>query len=149
MIFDKTGTLTYGEPRLTDAPSSRPLRRRRRPAPGATVERYSKHPELALRRLQRRGRTRHRSGEAADISERAGDGLRGTVAGRRLRVTSRKILTAVQSPDLARLPPAEPGMECVIFVDELLRGDAPISRRAASRRCPSSSISGRSTSFAS
>ena len=117
MIFDKTGTLTYGEPRLTDVVVAPDFAVADVLRWGATVERYSKHP-LARAVCNGAAERGIAPGEASDISERAGDGLRGTVAGRRLRVTSRKILTAEQSPDLARLPPAEPGMECVIFVDE-------------------------------
>ena len=106
MIFDKTGTLTYGEPRLTE--------RHSRPAsPVDDVLRLGATRRTLLQasagpgHLQRRGRRRGaRPGEAVDISERPGDGLRGTVAGRRLRVTSRKILTGKQSPDPAKLPPA-------------------------------------------
>ncbi len=117
MIFDKTGTLTYGEPRLTDVVVAPDFAVADVLRWCATVERYSKHP-LARAVCNGAAERGIAPGEASDISERAGDGLRGTVAGRRLRVTSRKILTAEQSPDLARLPPAEPGMECVIFVDE-------------------------------
>ena len=117
MIFDKTGTLTYGEPRLTDVVVASGFTVDEVLRWGATVERYSKHP---LARAVCKGAAERgiAPAEAIDISERAGDGLRGTVAGRRLRVTSRKILAGEQSPDLALLPPAEPGMECILLVDD-------------------------------
>jgi cation transport ATPase len=51
---------------------------------------------------------------AVDVSEKHGDGLRGTVEGRRGRITGR------QAPDLpaATLPPAEAGLERVVIVDD-------------------------------
>src|SRR5208282_1193340 len=51
------------------------------------------------------------------ISERPGEGLRGTVAGRSIQVTSRNQLTT-QHPELATdLPAAGSGLECVIVID--------------------------------
>lgn len=118
-IFDKTGTLTYGEPVLTET----------RPCPGflgpevlglaASLERYSKHP-LALSVVKAAERARAALHEADEISEKPGEGLRGTVDGRRVEITHRKhILT--DHPALAgRLPPAEGGMEAVVLVDDQL-----------------------------
>jgi P-type E1-E2 ATPase len=51
--------------------------------------------------------------EASEISERPGEGLRGTIAGRKIQITSRHRL-AGHHP----LPPAAGGMECVILIDE-------------------------------
>jgi heavy metal translocating P-type ATPase len=115
-IFDKTGTLTYGQPRLTEV----------LPAPGfgdeevlrmvASLERYSKHPLAAavLQAAQDKGLALL---EASAISERPGEGLRGTVDGRVILVTNRPKLL-VQHPELAAgLPAALAGMECVIAVD--------------------------------
>ena len=117
MIFDKTGTLTYGEPRLTEIdsldghPADDVLRWT------ASLERYSKHPlaRALTSAADERGAT---SAEATELSERPGDGLRGVVENHRLRVTSRKILVR-EDPTLAdRLPPQQPGLECVVTVDD-------------------------------
>ncbi len=115
-IFDKTGTLTYGEPRLTELA----------PGPGFTepevlalvagLERYSKHP-LAGAILEAARRAGADLPAVAAISERPGEGLRGTVAGRSLLVTSRKKLLG-QHPEMEKeLPEAAGGLECVVLVD--------------------------------
>jgi heavy metal translocating P-type ATPase len=115
-IFDKTGTLTYGQPKLTAVV----------PAPGftehevlslvASLERYSKHPLGSA--ITEAARSKGMSlVEATEIREPPGEGLRGTVAGRAVRVTSRKKLIA-QKPDLEReIPPFVAGMECVCTID--------------------------------
>jgi heavy metal translocating P-type ATPase len=115
-IFDKTGTLTYGKPKLTAAV----------PAPGfteeevlglvASLERYSKHPlaEAIMEAARGKGVS---PVEATEIREPPGEGLRGTVAGRSIQVTSRKKLVA-QQPHLEKgIPPFVGGMECVITID--------------------------------
>jgi heavy metal translocating P-type ATPase len=115
-IFDKTGTLTYGRPKLTAEV----------PAPGfteeevlrlvASLERYSKHPlaEAIMEAARGKGVSPL---EATEIREPPGEGLRGTVAGRTIRVTNRKKLVA-QQPHLEReIPPFVGGMECVITID--------------------------------
>jgi heavy metal translocating P-type ATPase len=115
-LFDKTGTLTYGQPKLTEL----------LPAPGfdekevlaliASLESYSKHP-LAGAVLAAARKTGVGLKEVSEVSERPGEGLRGTVGGRAVQVTSRKKLVA-QHPERERdLPPAAGGLECVILVD--------------------------------
>ena len=116
IIFDKTGTLTYGQPELVD----------QNVVPGAnaaevlslvaSLEQYSKHPlaEAIVRAGASRGR---RFAKSREISEPPGQGLRGTVAGREVRLTSRKQLTK-EEPEVANeLPPPAGGLECVILVD--------------------------------
>jgi heavy metal translocating P-type ATPase len=120
-IFDKTGTLTYGEPRLTELI----------PAPEfsetdvlqlvASIERYSKHP-LAGAILEAAEGHRLTLHEAAEVSERPGEGLRGTVGTRRIEVTSRKKLLR-QDPSLAEnLPTVGGGLECVVVIDGRFAG---------------------------
>jgi cation transport ATPase len=92
-IFDKTGTLTYGEPTLTEQVI----------APGfsqpdvltlvASLERYSKHP-LARAILASATAAGVQIPEATEVSEPPGQGLRGTVAGHQVQVTSRNKLMA-------------------------------------------------------
>ncbi len=133
-IFDKTGTLTYGEPKLTEQLT----------APGftsaevltlvASLERYSKHPlaRAILAAAQAEGMALP---EATNVGEQPGEGLRGTVSGHRLLVTSRNKLIALKIAGADHLPPVAGGLECVAVVDERFAGilrfrDAP---RADSR----------------
>jgi heavy metal translocating P-type ATPase len=115
-IFDKTGTLTFGRPSFTQLTS----------APGwkdvevlqlaASLERYSKHPlaGAVLEAAQAQGVALL---DAGDVSERPGKGLRGTVAGRSVQVTSRSKLVA-QRPELGTaLPPSSGGLECFVVID--------------------------------
>jgi heavy metal translocating P-type ATPase len=115
-VFDKTGTLTYGRPALT----------RIVPAPGfaeeeilalvAGLERYSKHP-LAAAVLEAAGSRGLALPAAAEIREPPGQGLRGTVAGRSVLVTSRGKLAAELPQTREEIAPPEGGMECVAAVD--------------------------------
>jgi heavy metal translocating P-type ATPase len=112
-IFDKTGTLTYGEPELVgvdvlpghDADETLRL--------VATLESYSRHP--LARAILRAARERSLApGEASEIHERPGEGLRGTVSGRAITVGGRARL----APEVAAaLPPPAGGMECIVGID--------------------------------
>lgn len=116
-IFDKTGTLTYGQPTLTEQLI----------APGfaqlgvltlvASLERYSKHP-LARAILASAATAGIQIPEATEVSEPPGQGLRGTVAGHRVQVTSRNKLIAQGTPGADRLPALAGGLECVVAIDE-------------------------------
>lgn len=115
-IFDKTGTLTYGRPVVTDVV----------PIGGAEVddvvsmvaglERYSRHP-LAEAILTHARTTRIAMADAAEISERPGEGLRGLVRGAQVTVTSRKFAATADPEGAAQLPPIEGGLECVVLVN--------------------------------
>ncbi len=116
VIFDKTGTLTYGEPKLTEQNCAPGFDGKDVLALTASLERYSKHPLAGtiVAAAQTAGVALQ---EASEISERPGEGLRGTIAGRTIQITSRNRLTA-QHPALARdLPPAGDGLECLIVID--------------------------------
>lgn len=116
-IFDKTGTLTYGRPLLTAT----------MPAPGtdahdvlalvASLEQYSRHPlaSAILAGAASHALTLH---EATHVSERPGQGLTGEVAGRTVRVTSRKALVATHPEAGPLLPASHGGLECVVLVDD-------------------------------
>ncbi len=116
IIFDKTGTLTYGRPQLTGTI----------PAPGhdaatvlqlvASLEVYSKHP-LAGSILEAAAAARLAPVEASEVHERPGEGLRGVVAGRTVRVTNRAHILAHHPEAAARLPAQAGGMECVVAID--------------------------------
>jgi heavy metal translocating P-type ATPase len=115
-IFDKTGTLTYGEPTLTEQLI----------APGfaqpdvltlvASLERYSKHP-LARAIVASATKAELRIPEATEVTEPPGQGLRGTVAGHQVQVTSRNKLIAQHMPGADQLPLLAGGLECVVAID--------------------------------
>ena len=116
IIFDKTGTLTYGEPKLTEqdcAPGFSP------PSVltlAASLEQYSKHP-LSRAILTAARNAGGNLQEASEISERAGEGLRATVTGQSIQITSRHSLMAEQPALAGHLPAATGGMECVILIE--------------------------------
>lgn len=116
-IFDKTGTLTYGRPRMTKVAPAEGFGEGEVLGLVASLERYSKHP-LATAVLD----AGHRAGlplhDASEVSEAPGEGLRGWVDGRPVRVTSRKKILQ-HRPDLAQqIPAPQGGLECVVLVDD-------------------------------
>ncbi len=120
IIFDKTGTLTYGKPALTEqlgtaTPEGQGAARALQLA--ASLERYSKHP-LAGAIIAAARAAGLDLIEATEIGERPFEGLRGTVAGRSVRITNRKWLAAMQAEEAAKLPPIAGGLECVVLVDD-------------------------------
>jgi len=113
-VFDKTGTLTYGRPKLTQVLPGPGFGEEEALTLAAGLERYSKHPlaGAVLEAARERGLT---PPDAGEVSEPPGKGLSGTVAGREVRVTSRKHLAG---QGLAKgPPPAAEGMECVVLID--------------------------------
>jgi heavy metal translocating P-type ATPase len=115
-IFDKTGTLTYGQPRLTEVLLGPGFDRRDLLALVASLERYSKHPLSAavVAAARDEGLVLR---EVSEISEPPGEGIRGTVSGRAVRITSRKKLAAERPELQSAFPPAAGGLECVVLVD--------------------------------
>jgi heavy metal translocating P-type ATPase len=116
IIFDKTGTLTYGEPELVEQNVVADANAVEVLSLVASLEQYSKHPlaEAIVRSGREKGVVFH---EVSQISEPPGQGLRGTVAGREVRLTSRKQLAKEQPAIANDLPPAAGGLECVILID--------------------------------
>ncbi len=114
-LFDKTGTLTYGEPTLTEVVVAPGVDRDEVLSLTASLERYSRHP-LATAVIAGAERDRLSLGEALKVSERPGEGLRGVVRGRAVRVTSRAKFRA-QHPD-ASLPELAGGMEAIVLLDD-------------------------------
>ncbi|QJW96345.1 heavy metal translocating P-type ATPase [Frigoriglobus tundricola] len=115
-IFDKTGTLTYGHPELTEVLPGDGFTRDEVLAAVASLERYSRHP-LATATIAAAGKTGLKLADAAEVSERPGEGLRGTIGGRAVQVTSRKKLVAQSPTFAATLPPLSGGLECVAQID--------------------------------
>ena len=116
-IFDKTGTLTYGRPRLTgqivvagtDAAHVLGL--------VASLERYSKHP-LAHAILESAEAAGIPLQEVTEISEPPGQGLRGTVGGHTVRITSRGALARVPVQGVDQIPAHAGGLECFVVIDD-------------------------------
>lgn len=111
-IFDKTGTLTYGKPALTSVLCGQAFTEDDVLAAAASVERYSKHP-LATAIVEAARQRGYQFLPVSEVSEPPGEGLRGTVNGRRVLLTGRNHVSAERLP----LPPVEPGLECLVFLD--------------------------------
>lgn len=115
-IFDKTGTLTYGQPKLTEVLPAGGITKEEALTAIASLERYSRHP-LAAATLAAASEAGLALAEAAEVSERPGEGLRGVIGSKSVQVTSRKKLVA-QAPTAAEiLPPLAGGLECVVLID--------------------------------
>jgi heavy metal translocating P-type ATPase len=112
LIFDKTGTLTYGKPSLSEIVGAPGVDRDTVLQLAASVEAYSKHP-LAGAILEAARDAKLFMEPASEISERPGEGLRGTVAGRTVWITGR----GKANVPAAELPPVVPGLECMILLD--------------------------------
>jgi heavy metal translocating P-type ATPase len=111
-IFDKTGTLTYGKPALTRIACAPGFTEGEVLRATASLERYSKHP-LATAIVEAARQRRYEPLPVSEVSEPPGQGLQGTVSGRRVVLTARNRVSA----DGFTLPPAEPGLECLVFLD--------------------------------
>jgi heavy metal translocating P-type ATPase len=116
-IFDKTGTLTYGEPKLTEQLIAPGFAQLEVLTLVASLERYSRHP-LARAILAAAKDDALQLPEATEVSEQPGQGLRGTVSGHQLQITSRGKLAAQKLAGADQLPPVAGGLECVVAVDQ-------------------------------
>ena len=115
-IFDKTGTLTYGEPKLTEHLVVPKFAQKEVLTLVAGLERYSKHP-LARAILAAAKAEEIILPQAAEVSEQPGQGLRGTVSGHQLQITSRSQLVALRVVGADQIPPLAGGLECVVAID--------------------------------
>ena len=115
-IFDKTGTLTYGEPKLTEQIIAPGFEQKEVLTLVASLERYSKHP-LARAILAAAKEERIQLPEATEVGEQPGRGLRGTVLGSQLQITSRNKLRAQNVTGVDQLPTVAGGLECVVVID--------------------------------
>ena len=116
-IFDKTGTLTYGEPTLTEQLIAPGFEQKEVLTLVASLERYSKHP-LARAILAAAKEAGVQLPEATEVGEQPGQGLRGTVSGHSLMITSRNKLLAQNVAGSDQLPPLAGGLECVVVIDQ-------------------------------
>ena len=116
-IFDKTGTLTYGRPQLTELVTAPEFDRKQVLALVASLEKYSKHP-LAGAVIDAAAAEHVELLPVLNVSEKPGQGLQGTIEGKRVQVTSRKQVLAVQVAGSDAMPPSSGGLECVIVIDD-------------------------------
>jgi heavy metal translocating P-type ATPase len=114
LIFDKTGTLTYGKPTLSETLCAPGFTEEQVLQAVASLERYSKHP-LSRALLEAAQEARLPSEPVSDISERPGEGLRGTVGKRRIQITSRNKM----ADRTITLPPVSSGLECIVLFDDV------------------------------
>lgn len=112
LIFDKTGTLTYGKPTLSEILCAPGFAERDVLQAVGSLERYSKHPlSVAIQEAVEKAHLPALT--VSEISERPGEGLRGTVGERKVWITGRN-----RVPDSKlELPPIASGLECVVFLD--------------------------------
>lgn len=115
-IFDKTGTLTYGRPALTELIPGPGHRAEDILTCAASIERYSKHP-LSNAILKAAENARLPLLPVSLIQELPGQGLCGQVAGKQVRITSRKQYGAEHDQADSALPPAGGGLECLVLID--------------------------------
>lgn len=115
-IFDKTGTLTYGKPVLTEILTPDTMTTNFVLQNVASLERYSKHP-LAGAVLSAAEKNKLPLLDAARVSERPGEGLKGIIGINKIHVTHRKKLVEANPEILQELPPTAAGLECVILIN--------------------------------
>jgi heavy metal translocating P-type ATPase len=112
IIFDKTGTLTYGKPSLTDVFCAPGLTRALVLRLASSLEQYSRHP-LATSILEAARAEGIEPAGVVEISETPGLGLRGRIGDDLVTITGRG---RISSDELrSQLPPAAPGMECIVL----------------------------------
>ena len=116
-VFDKTGTLTHGAPKLTEQLTAPGFAPKQVLTLVAGLERYSKHP-LARAILAAAKADGIQLPEATEVSEPPGQGLRGTVTGRPVQITSRRQLGAQPLAGDDQLPAEAGGLECVVAIDQ-------------------------------
>lgn len=115
-IFDKTGTLTYGRPALTEIICMPGFDEQTVLGITASLEQFSRHPlaQAVLDAAQERSRP---LSDVANVSERPGAGLVGSVNGAQVRITGRDKALAADPSLRDQLPPASSGLECLVFID--------------------------------
>ncbi len=115
-IFDKTGTLTYGRPVLTNIFCAPGYSEDEVLGLAASLEQYSRHP-LAKGVLDAARKRQIAIPVAANVIEKPGEGLRGTVDTHKVHLTGRKQSKDFYGSSQPSLPPVSTGLECLIFVD--------------------------------
>src|SRR5262249_42650266 len=115
-IFDKTGTLTYGEPKLIEQLITPGFAQKEVLALAASLELYSKHPLGRAILAEAKAEGLHLQ-QASEVSEHPGQGLRGTVSGHQIQITSRGKVASENISSVGQLPPVVGGLEWVVVID--------------------------------
>ncbi len=117
IILDKTGTLTYGRPTVTEVNCFNGFEKTEVLKYAASLEQFSKHP-LAHAIVEAGQKAAVGFIEVKQISEAAGEGLKGIVDGHTVLITSRaKLISQGKEAwfkDILHLS----GLECVLVVDD-------------------------------
>jgi heavy metal translocating P-type ATPase len=116
LIFDKTGTLTYGRPALTGVICAPGQTRESILQMAASLEQYSKHP-LALTISRAAQQERISLAPVSEISEKPGEGLKGSIDGCQILITGREKVLAMGDAIASKLAPPTAGMEFILLVD--------------------------------
>ena len=112
LITDKTGTLTIGEPTLIEIEATG-ISQEEVLQLTASLEKYSKHP-LAQPVIQAAAARNIVLVESSDVQEVPGQGLVGTVNGRKVTITGRRAVSAELSKEFSSAPS---GLECLVIID--------------------------------
>lgn len=116
MIFDKTGTLTYGKPTLTKQTVYNGMDPQEILRLVASMERYSRHP-LASAILEKAKDEKIGLVNAKQVSEKKGEGLKASVNGYEVTITSRKLLSGLGIENQGIVLPQGMGLECLILIN--------------------------------
>ncbi len=116
IILDKTGTLTYGRPTVTEVNCFNGFDKIQVLKYAASLEQYSKHP-LAHSIVEAAQKAGAGFIEVGQISEAAGEGLRGVVDGCTVLMTSRGKLIKQGKESWFKDIPQVGGLECVLVID--------------------------------
>ncbi len=116
IILDKTGTLTYGRPVVTEVNCFNGFDKIQVLKYAASLEQYSKHP-LAHSIVEAANKAGTGFIGVGQISEAAGEGLRGVVDGHTILITSRGKLIKQGKESWFKDIPQMDGLECVLVID--------------------------------
>lgn len=119
VILDKTGTLTYGRPIVTQVNCFNGFDKVKVLKYAASLEQYSKHP-LAHAMIEAAQKANAGLVAVGQISEAAGEGLRGNVDGHIVLMTSRNKLIKAGKEAWFKDIEQTSGLECVLVVDDKL-----------------------------
>ncbi len=121
IILDKTGTLTYGRPTVTEVNCFNGFDKSKVLKYASSLEQYSKHP-LAHSIVEAAQKAGAGFIEVGQISEAAGEGLRGVVDGHTVLITSRGKLIKQGKESWFKDIPQMGGLECVLVIDNKMAG---------------------------
>ncbi len=107
---------SYGRPSLTDIICAQNFSLNDVLTLAASLEQYSKHPLAAaiVHAALQRGLALQ---PVSEISEKPGEGVRGIIGGKTVRLTGRNTMLSAQDDLSSALPQPASGLECLLLVD--------------------------------